>query len=302
MLIDDMLDLPGIALCKGGNLVNLYADEIACVVRADNVAALAAADTRPMDELPCLRPPFEYLWIEWAQDNTRSGCFWHQFTAGPPIGCFLGAYSWPRGGSLQDEGHRWIWLQDDGTYRSAFSLDEERAVVAASLRPDIRARLGEDLPQSGTLQDFARDCGVEAADLEEADRVSWSLRHPLTDKGQEILRTAALAVCLMHCKNVTAAPVDPSPTLQKARQKRGKRPLFRYHVLSIESMRQVLRKAGGLGTGPTGIAQALHICRGHFKDYRQSGLFGKVKGIFWWDQHARGDAQHGVVAKDYEVK
>ncbi len=105
----------------------------------------------------------------------------------------------------------------------------------------------------------------------------------------------------MHCKNVTARAIDPPAALQKARQKRGKRPLLRYHVLDIEPMKQVLRKQGGLGSG-NNIAQALHICRGHFKDYRQSGLFGKVKGIFWWDQHARGDVKQGVVTKDYSIK
>ena len=46
----------------------------------------------------------------------------------------------------------------------------------------------------------------------------------------------------------------------------------------------------------------LHICRGHFKDYRESGLFGKVKGIFWWDQYVRGDLENGAVVKDYNVK
>jgi hypothetical protein len=49
------------------------------------------------------------------------------------------------------------------------------------------------------------------------------------------------------------------------------------------------------------MKQALHICRGHFKDYRQSGLFGRHKGVFWWDMAARGSAEQGIVDKDYRI-
>ena len=35
---------------------------------------------------------------------------------------------------------------------------------------------------------------------------------------------------------------------------------------------------------PAGLKRALHICRGHFKDYREGrGLFAKTHGIWWWD-------------------
>jgi hypothetical protein len=35
---------------------------------------------------------------------------------------------------------------------------------------------------------------------------------------------------------------------------------------------------------PGGLPRALHIMRGHFKDYREGrGLFGKVHGMWWWD-------------------
>jgi len=50
------------------------------------------------------------------------------------------------------------------------------------------------------------------------------------------------------------------------------------------------------------IQKALHICRGHFKDYRKSGLFGKIAGIFWWDQHARGSADCGIVKSTHVIE
>jgi len=30
------------------------------------------------------------------------------------------------------------------------------------------------------------------------------------------------------------------------------------------------------------------VYRGHFKDYREKGLFGRHKGLFWWSSHVRG--------------
>jgi len=49
----------------------------------------------------------------------------------------------------------------------------------------------------------------------------------------------------------------------------------------------------------------LHICRGHFKDYRLSvGGLGKhhLKGMWWWAPQVRGTAERGRVEKDYDVE
>ena len=109
-----------------------------------------------------------------------------------------------------------------------------------------------------------------------------------------------LAVSLLHCKNVEmAAAGEVPPKLQRAYQKRHKHPLLTYRVLEIEPMKKVLRREGESET--MGLKHALHICRGHFKDYRERGLFGSRHGIYWWDQHLRGDGNQGVIVKDYAV-
>jgi hypothetical protein len=112
---------------------------------------------------------------------------------------------------------------------------------------------------------------------------------------------AFLANSFLHCKNVVTQQQTPPAKLSKAFQRRHSRPLFRYKTLAIEPMKEILRREGQVQT--TGLKHALHLCRGHFKDYRNSGgLFGKYKGLFWWGQHARGDPEHGVVVKDYAIK
>ena len=112
---------------------------------------------------------------------------------------------------------------------------------------------------------------------------------------------AFLATSFLHCRNVSTQQHVPPPKLSKAFNRRHGRPLVQFKTLAIEPMKEVLRKQGHVEQN--GLPKALHLCRGHFKDYRNSaGLFGKHKGLFWWDMHARGDLEHGAVVKDYAVK
>jgi len=47
---------------------------------------------------------------------------------------------------------------------------------------------------------------------------------------------------------------------------------------------------------------ALHICRGHFKNFSNGrGLFGKFKGRYWWGAQARGTDRAAQVHADYRV-
>lgn len=114
------------------------------------------------------------------------------------------------------------------------------------------------------------------------------------------LHVPFLALSFMHCRNVKVVEAPATPRLDAARAKSGKPPMVRYKMLEIEPMKRVLREQGHRETD--GLQQALHICRGHFKDYADSnGLFGKYHGMYWWDSQVRGTASRGVVVKDYSV-
>lgn len=111
----------------------------------------------------------------------------------------------------------------------------------------------------------------------------------------------AMVMSFLHCKNVALQERTPDARLSRAHQRRHQGPLCRYHVLEIEPMRQVLKTEGG--SEKTGLKRALHVCRGHFADYREGqGLFGKYHGRYWVPMHARGSIKEGIVAKDYAVK
>jgi len=114
------------------------------------------------------------------------------------------------------------------------------------------------------------------------------------------LHVPLLTLSFLHCKNVTLETTSYSEKQQKARIKKNQHPLVRYHVLNIHPMQKILREEGG--TARHSLVKALHICRGHFKDFsRGSGLFGKYKGTYWWESYLRGSKTEGSVLKDYNV-
>lgn len=115
-----------------------------------------------------------------------------------------------------------------------------------------------------------------------------------------LVAVAGLGLSFVHCRNVEIIERIAPPKVQEKRRKNGKRPLVRYHVLKINAIKKVLERDGQAATA--GVKHALHVCRGHFKDYRKGkGLFGQHGGMYWWHDHLRGHAEAGIVVKDYAV-
>lgn len=114
--------------------------------------------------------------------------------------------------------------------------------------------------------------------------------------------TMAVAILnVLSCKNVHLSMVDPPRALNKKRVKNGKLPLYRYHVLEVD-LGAGRAQSGKAPRGNAGI-MPVHLCRGHFKEYTEERpLFGRVTGRFWWQPCARGNAQRGVVIKDYKIR
>lgn len=122
----------------------------------------------------------------------------------------------------------------------------------------------------------------------------------IVDMIAQFMHPALMALSFMHCKNVEIISNNPPIKLSRKNIKEYGRPLVTYKTLSIEPLKQILRSEGDADN--TGVKQALHICRGHFKDFSKGdGLFGKYKGLYWWSSHIRGDSSRGVVVKDYSI-
>ena len=120
---------------------------------------------------------------------------------------------------------------------------------------------------------------------------------------KDFLRCYSYAVyfglSLLSCKNTRTVDNPVPKGIIKKRRKQGITCVV-YKTLVVDSMRKDIQR-GAHGPGNS-VSLALHIARGHWKDYRNGGgLFGKLKGLFWWDSYAKGDAAHGEVKKSYEV-
>ena len=107
---------------------------------------------------------------------------------------------------------------------------------------------------------------------------------------------------LLNCANsifVEVNPKNPPASPKKPREPGSFK--YAYKLLRLD----LGKPRGGvhsLGEIKHLWSNPLHSCRGHFRTYTpEHGLFGKVAGTFWIPPHMRGNADHGVVVKDYEV-
>jgi hypothetical protein len=107
-----------------------------------------------------------------------------------------------------------------------------------------------------------------------------------------------LAISFLHCKNVEIEEHEPRQS--RAERRRNEKPGIKFHMIKINPMEKILQHEGK--SDQVGLQLALHICRGHFKNYRGRGLFGKHKGLYWWDRYQRGNASRGVIVKNYEIE
>jgi hypothetical protein len=112
---------------------------------------------------------------------------------------------------------------------------------------------------------------------------------------------ALLAVSFLHCKNVTLIDNKPdAPLAKKYNARHGVRPCT-FKTLVIEPLKKILRTEGR--AGEVGVQKALHICRGHFRDYREGrGLFGKYHQLVWMPSIVRGSKGEKAPPREIEVK
>jgi hypothetical protein len=113
---------------------------------------------------------------------------------------------------------------------------------------------------------------------------------------------AFLAISFLHCKNVQMVDHAVDPKLAKRyRERHPGAALTPHKTLIIEPLKAILRSEGR--AHEHGLAKAMHICRGHFKDYREGrGLFGKYHQLVWQPSLVRGTKGKAAPAREIEVR
>lgn len=128
-----------------------------------------------------------------------------------------------------------------------------------------------------------------------------SARIEIDQRIESLLFPFLFATSLLHAKNVS---IDDAPTtpakIAKKREKRGIVTIL-FKTLTIHPMKKRKAPTGEIDASDS-TKNAMHLCRGHFKDFREgNGLFGKHRDLYWWDLHVRGDEARGKVNKSYKV-
>ena len=117
-----------------------------------------------------------------------------------------------------------------------------------------------------------------------------SVTEDMANDASQIVANIRVFLSAMACTNVRRVEHKPDAKLQKARAKRGKRPLFSYWTLELD----LSRAESSESLGGTHASPRLHLRRGHARQY--------APGKWTWVQPCVvGNKAAGMVHKDYRV-
>jgi hypothetical protein len=111
------------------------------------------------------------------------------------------------------------------------------------------------------------------------------------DWHEAIGATISRFLSAMNCTNVSRIESKPSEALNKARVRRGKRPLFSTWTLSISIPKE---RRDSVALGGAHASPRVHLRRGHPREYKP--------GLWTWVQPcAVGAKENGMIHKDYKA-
>jgi len=263
------------------------------VIVADNVAQyyFDNAEKKWADkDFPVVSPPFELMWMEFARPQGKN------YPENYPSRFSF----WIHAGEVPREVE---WNESCGAFQLCQKVKFEcpqkpRWLMRLMLYVKIHGLRGH----SG--EECVGPCAVYMVALNDSGEIiakdsSYIETNVTNEMAEPLHHCALLTLSLLNCKNVTVKENEPSAIASKKWRKAHGEPLAKFKTLNIEPMRKILVREGG--QSEQGLKMAMHICRGHFRDYREHGVFGKHKGIYWWDSFVRGSVDRGIVYKTYEV-
>lgn len=255
----------------------------AVMVKAQNVADYFMCDPNKnwnLDkDFPNCAPPWPLFWMEWKQPIEGGGR--------ADMGILVEAEKFHKGDDPAIQG----WSLK-GTLFFPWLPQAKIATLYAIL--DQEGRHVPDTEEDDRQRDN-RKLGIQLFSCTSKEEE----RQSIAQEVNRVFFVVWLAISFCHCRNVTVDEHTTPHKLVKAQERRGRLPVLSYYTLAIAPMVKVLTACAPSGVS---LQKRLHICRGHFKDYRQGGgLFGKQKGLYWWDMNLRGNSAKGAIVKDYAI-
>ena len=213
---------------------------------------------------PNLAPPYPMFWIEFRMPKRI-----HSDTKGDTnIDMSRGRVGWLMAAANREdatltegefpEGTRWVYAARCSSTTAATAIYRGRTGSGRPLHRRGRAPARQAVDSVRGRSMTTRWCGLSSA------------------------RGSPGAAChLLHALQKRAAGEQrvPAKLARRTREKYGYTPTP-YHTLIIEPLKEILRREGK--SDSTGLAQAMHICHGQVRDYREGkGLFGKYHQVVW---------------------
>lgn len=137
---------------------------------------------------------------------------------------------------------------------------------------------------------FARNC-VET-DFPEGRGISGHFWPTAAGGLQNLVALLWAYLSAMNCVNVSKVETRADEKVQKARLRRGKRPLFSFWTLSIDLDRG---PANNNSSGGSHASPRLHLRRGHARQFSPGRWT-------WVNAHAVGNKESGMVHKSYKSR
>jgi hypothetical protein len=118
-----------------------------------------------------------------------------------------------------------------------------------------------------------------------------SLLNQTQEDAWEELKFLVASLLLLNSKNRVGKEHICQHEANKSRVRKGKKPLYDYHVLKL-NLSKAEKNIACRNSISSGDVRA-HLVRGHFKV--------RSSGVFWWSPFLRGNLKRGFLAKDYNV-
>jgi hypothetical protein len=237
----------------------------------------------PRGDIYTLVPPYPSLWMEFVSIIKDEG--------------------------LPDEKHKWgVYVTSERDYSESlpkpnwfvsmrFWRDSRNTLIDmgnSSFAVDEEGRIIDNYYGSNGSMYFERSNDMKIRNIE------WRMAMEICEVP---LAVAMAAISLSNTNGIVYQDTIIPPKIRKKRAKNGY-PNIQFKTLGLEPLKSKCRKRYAENpNGAKSLELALHLVRGHPKDYRKSGLFGdpNKKGIYWWGAHARGNENNGIIVKDYEI-
>lgn len=219
------------------------------------------------EDFPYPRPPHELMWVEYEVPRTFYSKEKGVTEAPRPkeLRLYFGAIVTEDEGYISIFGHYWT------VYTPTENLRLYKGKVNCKFKID---------PETGKLtdvrvpQEYYTDQKLSEDDI---SNMMYAL-HPVL-----------MALSFMNCKNSEIVEVEVPPKLQKARVRRGKKPLSDFRVINLLPMgeKNVVRRTRKVYHYGENLSEvSIKISRGgsyafYGPKYGKGLLFGKYEGMFW---------------------